>query len=169
MPMRRIEQLLRFAAVSALLAILVACTTFPSPNADQEFAAFLKRVESAQQELQQGRPDGYKALWSHRSDVTLAGGFDGTIEQGWEHVAKRLDWASTQFIKGRNEIHRLAYASNGNIGYLIQTEHVVFNTPDRAEVTERNYRVTMLFRYEEGSWRIIHRHADAQTVKAPPR
>ncbi len=55
------------------------------------------------------------------------------------------------------------------IGYLIQTEHLVFNTPDRAAVTERNYRVTMLFRYEEGSWRIIHRQADAQTVKAPPR
>ncbi len=165
----KIEQILRLTTISAMSTILIGCATFVSTNTAKEFAIFLEQVDNAQLELQQGKPDSYKALWSHRADVTLAGGFGGTIEQGWEHVAKRLDWASSQFVKGRNEIHRIGFASSGNIGYLIQTEHLVFNTPDRAAVAERTYRVTMLFRREERAWRIIHRHADSQTVKEQPR
>jgi len=132
------------------------------------FVAFLNDADRAQLEFQQGRPDPYKALWSQSSDVTLIGGFGGEIAQGWDQVSKRLDWASSNFRNGRNEIGRLAFASNGNLGYLIQNERLVFTTPQN-QAAERSYRVTMLFRREQGAWRIIHRHADAQTVKDQPR
>jgi len=151
------------------LSLLVpGCASSGASYDTNDFAEFLSRVDSAQSQLQQGAPEPYKALWSHAEDITLAGGFGGRIEQGWTNVSKRLDWAGSNFVNGRNEIRRLAFSASGDVGYLVQTEHVVFSTPD-ASSAERNYRVTMLFRRENGSWRIIHRHADSQTKKEAPR
>ena len=155
--------------LSTVLSLLVpGCATFGASHDANDFTEFLSRVDNAQVQLQQGVPEPYKALWSHRDDITLAGGFGGRIEQGWTQVSKRLDWAGSNFVDGRNEIHRLAFSSSGDVGYLVQTEHVMFKTP-AALTSERNYRVTMLFRRENGEWRIIHRHADSQTTKEAPR
>lgn len=155
-----------FATVLSLL--VPGCAIFGASHDANDFAEFLSRVDSAQVQLQQGVPEPYKALWSHGEDITLAGGFGGRIEQGWTQVSKRLDWAGSNFVNGRNEIRRLAFSASGDVGYLVQTEHVIFSTPD-ALSAERNYRVTMLFRRENGGWRIIHRHADSQTTKEAPR
>ncbi len=155
-----------FASVLCLL--VPGCATLGSSTDANDFAEFLTRADSAQVQLQQGVPEPYKALWSHGEDITLAGGFGGRIEQGWAQVSKRLDWAGSNFVNGRNEIRRLAFAASGDVGYLVQTEHVIFSTPG-ALSAERNYRVTMLFRRENGVWRIIHRHADSQTTKEAPR
>jgi hypothetical protein len=40
-----------------------------------------------------GRPEPFKALWSHSDDVAIIGGFGG-YERGWQLVSARLDWAS---------------------------------------------------------------------------
>lgn len=46
-------------------------------RAEDDFGLALDRVDGEQLELQNGRPDAYKALWSHSHDVTLAGGLEG--------------------------------------------------------------------------------------------
>ena len=154
-----------------LLAILfvAGCSTRVDVKSGPDFEKFLAQADAAQLEFQQGRPERYKALWSNQPDVTLAGGFGGRFEQGWDRVSKRLDWASSQFRNGRNEIQRLTFGANDEIGYLVQVENLTFNAPDQAGVIERKYRVTMLFRREHGAWRIIHRHADSQNEKAAPK
>jgi ketosteroid isomerase-like protein len=48
-------------------------------------------------------------------------------------------------------------------------EHLIFTPPKASAEVERTYRVTMVFRKENGQWRIIHRHADTQTSKEAPR
>ena len=63
----------------------------------------------------------------------------------------------------------IASGSSGELGYLIQTEHLTFKSATQNTIIERRYRVTMLFRLEHGAWRIIHRHADSQNQKAPPK
>jgi hypothetical protein len=40
----------------------------------------------------QGRPEAFKAPWSHADEVTIMGAFGG-FARGWENVAQRLDWA----------------------------------------------------------------------------
>jgi hypothetical protein len=148
---------------------IAGCTTVSETRGGAPFEAFLAQADAAQLEFQQGRPRQYETLWSHQPDVTLAGGFGGGFEQGWDRVSRRLEWASSQFRNGRNEIHRVAFSANGNLGYLVQTEHLIFNTPDQAAPVERRYRVTMLFRRERGMWRIIHRHADSQNDRSAPK
>src|SRR5688500_4527698 len=72
----------------------------------ERFQAMLATVDAAQVELQNGKPDAFKALWSRRDDITLSGGFGGTIEKGWDAIGRRLDWVGTQFSKGSNTIER---------------------------------------------------------------
>lgn len=135
----------------------------------KEFQAFLTKVDAAQLELQNGKAEAFKSIWSHADDVTLSGGFGGTIEKGWENVGKRLDWVGTQFSKGTNTIERLVTNVNTNLGYVVQLEHLRFTVPGQEKETARDYRVTMIFRREHGGWRIIHRQADSQMMKEPAK
>lgn len=95
--------------------------------ASTDFMSALASIDAAQLELQNGRPEAYKAYWSHADDVTLAGGFGGGIEKGWPAVSTRLDWAGSQFTNGRNEITRISAAHDGDMGYVVQTERIDFS------------------------------------------
>ena len=130
-----------------------------------DFAAFLIKADAAQVKLQNGSSREYKALWSNRDDVTISGGFGGTIEKGWKNVGKRLDWAATQFSKGTNKIDRLVAIAEGNLAYLVQLEHIAFTVPATGAAGTRDFRVTMVFRREAGKWKIVHRHADGSLTK----
>jgi ketosteroid isomerase-like protein len=134
-----------------------------------EFDAMLARVDGAQLELQNGSPQAFKSLWSRADDITLAGGFGGSVEKGWDQISRRLDWVGAQFSKGTHAHQRIVSGVSGDLGYVVQTEQIRFHVPGQASATMRDYRVTMLFRREAGGWRIIHRHADSQTAKQAPQ
>lgn len=135
----------------------------------EDFRAMLAKVDAAQLELQNGRAAAFKALWSHADNITLSGGFGGTIEKGWEQISRRLDWVGTQFSKGSNTIERLVADESGDLGYVVQIEHLRFHVPGQAQESRRDYRVTMVFRRESEGWRIVHRQADSQMVKQAPK
>lgn len=134
-----------------------------------DFEAMLARVDAAQLELHNGRAAAYKALWSHADDVTLSGGFGGTIEKGWKAIGPRLDWVGTQFSHGKTTRERIASSVSGDLGYVVQLEHIRFQVPGQAEESARDFRVTMLFRREPDGWRIIHRQADSNLTKQGAR
>ena len=159
-------------AVTCICALPLAN---PSPiernfgKGQQEFLAALAAADAAQLELQNGKAAAYKALWSHSDEVTLIGGFGGSIETGWAKVEIRLDWAAAQFSNGSNTIERLITHSNDTIGYVIQIEHIRFQVPGQSKETTRDYRVTMVFMREPEGWKIVHRHADSQMMKQAPQ
>jgi len=134
-----------------------------------EFTAFLAKVDAAQIELQNGRAAPFKALWSHADDVTLSGGFGGTIEKGWTAVSSRLDWVGTQFSNGTNRIERVVANVSGDLGYAIQLEHLKYRVPGETADSSRDYRVTIICRREEGQWRLVHRQADSQMTRQSAR
>jgi ketosteroid isomerase-like protein len=141
-----------------------------APETDgKDFMAALSAIDAAQLELQNGRPAAFKALWSHADDITLSGGFGGTIEKGWDQISRRLDWVGTQFSNGTNTIERVSAKASGDLGYVVQLEHIRFKVPGQEKESSRDYRVTMLFRREAEGWRIIHRQADSQMVKQAPQ
>ena len=133
------------------------------------FKAMLKAVDDAQAELLNGRAAAYKALWSHTDDITLSGGLGGTIERGWEQISRRLDWVGTQFSDGTNKIERVVATENCDLGYVVQQEHLGFRVPGHAEISTRDYRVTMVFRRESDGWKLVHRQADSQMTKQPTK
>lgn len=158
---------LRIGVVCGLA--LLARPVLAAEQPDAGFLAMLAAMDAAQLELQNGRGAAFKALWSHGDDVTLAGGFGGTIEKGWENVGRRLDWVASQFSNGTNTHERVVAVSDGQLGYVVQAEHLRFRVPGQPEDTTRDYRVTMVFRREKDGWRIVHRQADSNTTKAAPK
>ena len=138
-------------------------------QAQDEFEAFLTRVDRTQIELQNGRADGFKGLWSQANDVTLSGGAGGPVEKGWPAISKRLDWVATQYSDGNTRIERLVQNVGGDLAYVVQHEHIEFRVPADGTRSTREYRVTMIFRREAGEWRIVHRQADSNLTKTPIR
>ena len=163
------SSLARFALPMLAAVLLAACAASVSGPAQSALPAFLGRMDAAQLQLQNGNAGPYKELWSHAEDVTLIGGFGGNIEKGWPAVSERLDWAATQFSQGRNTIERLQVQSSGNLGYIIQREQIRFVVPGETGESERSYRVALVCRREGNEWRLVHRHADAQTARQPTR
>ena len=158
--------IIRLFTISLVLCAGATIYAQASKELPADFARFLVSADAAQVQLQNRKSDAYKALWSNADDVTLSGGFGGKIEKGWAAVSARLDWAASQFNNGTNTIERVSASASGDLGYLVQIEHIKFKAPAGDE-TSRDFRVTMIFRKERGKWRIIHRHADGQTVKVP--
>lgn len=155
------------------LVSVAGLTVFVAPSraasSSDEFQAMLAKMDAAQLELQNGKPEAFKALWSHADDVTLSGGFGGVVEKGWDQVGPRLDWVGKQFSNGTNTHERVVANASGDLGYVVQMEHLRFQVPGQAKETTRDYRVTMIFRREKEGWRIVHRQADSQTTKQAPQ
>jgi ketosteroid isomerase-like protein len=129
--------------------------------ADSEWVAFMAKLEAAEHEFAQGYPNAFKDLWSHSDDVSICGAFGG-IESGWNKVAARLDWASSQFSEGTRSRDEIRSAVGTDFAYLVQTEQIRFRVPGRTEQSTLDLRVTMVFRREADGWRIVHRQADSQ-------
>ena len=158
-----------FMTAVLALTLLMASTLFAQDKSDAEFAAFLVKLDAAQVELQNGKAEAFKGVWSRADDITLSGGFGGTIEKGWAAVGKRLDWVGANFSKGTNSIERLVSNHDNKLGYVVQLEHIKFIVPETGGTASRDYRVTMIFRREKDGWRMIHRQADSNNVKQAPR
>ncbi len=147
----------------------IASIATAEPRISDDFQAMLTQVDAAQRELQNGKAEAFKALWSQADDITLSGGFGGTVEKGWEQISRRLDWVGAQFSNGTNAVERVVANESGDLRYVVQLEHISFNVPGQTEKSQRDYRVTMIFRRERPGWRIIHRQADSNLTKAAPK
>lgn len=131
------------------------------------FADAVARANAANEELLQGRAGALKALFSHRDDTSVLGGFGGH-EVGWAEIGPRLDWVAESFAGGHFEYEHVVSAVGDDMGLVVQLE--------RGEVRYRGFdaparlalRVTMLFRREDGEWRLVSRHADEQVEKRKP-
>lgn len=127
-------------------------------------AAFIASIEAAQEKFARGEPQDFKALWSHSDDVTLSGGLGGIVEVGWANVARRLDWASSNYEGGARSWQHVAGGAGGDFAYVVSKEVIAGRISGKSQRQE--LRVTMVFRRFDASWKIVHRHADQQTVAA---
>jgi ketosteroid isomerase-like protein len=164
------------ASFGACLLILsaVACVrrSTPAPptaQEDSEFRSFLADYDEAIRQFAQGNPAKVKSLWSHSPDVSLIGGFGGVVAHGWDEVGARQDWASSQYKEGTVTMDQIVTTVTPAFAYMTRIEHFTFRAPDRSDMTTQDLRVTVILRHEPEGWRVVHRHADQQTTKQPPR
>lgn len=132
---------------------------------EDDFMAFLDRLDGAIQDFVNGDVDGFKNAWAHADDVTVAGGFGGEIVQGWAALSPRLSGVASAYSETFFSTRRIATRAVGDFGYVIQHEYF---RHEQAGEPYRQYRVTMLFRREAGEWQLFHRHADAQMEFSVP-
>ena len=134
---------------------------------DKSWEDAMARLAAAQRDFVNGDAAGIKALYSHREDVTVMGGFGG-FERGWSEVGPRLDWAASQFAGGSYRQEDLSAIVGPEVACLVSLERWSYtNARDRAD-NLLELRVTQAFRREEGEWRLLHRHADSLMHKHAP-
>jgi hypothetical protein len=56
---------------------------------------------------------------------------------------------------------------SAELAYVVQLEHLEAKVGGRDEITPYSLRSTMIFRPEDGEWKVVHRHADPITTAQP--
>ena len=116
------------------------------------------------EEFMKGNPEPVKELFSHRDDVTLANPL-GPPARGWDQVAATIERASS-FMRDGEDLHceTVAKYVTAELAYTVWIERVKAKVGGSEDMAETALRVTMIFRPEEGVWKVVHRHADPITT-----
>ena len=126
------------------------------------FDRFLERYEAANSSFLNGDPGPWLAMVSHSEPASIFGGFGGLGEAGVEDVGERYLLAARAFLPSGAEANfeYLVKDVRGKIAYTVAIERADVLYAGHTETQPQVLRVTMMFRFERGGWKIIHRHAD---------
>jgi ketosteroid isomerase-like protein len=129
---------------------------------DDDWNRFVSRCQHALGELVEGRPEAFKALWSHTDDVVIMGAFGG-YERGWGQVSARLDWAAEGIKATDRAAENVVTVVGNDVAYTVDLEHMTRLVGDHPK--PRTLRCTQIYRRENGEWKVILRHADELPLK----
>ncbi|MDP3257238.1 nuclear transport factor 2 family protein [Bosea sp. (in: a-proteobacteria)] len=138
--------------------------------AAKAFAAALVDLRSALSHVANGDVGPIKALYSHADDATSMYGWGG-YERGWEAISRRWDWAAEQFRGGTVSHENVTTVVGAELALVTDIEVFEVLLPGTGVPTRWTNRVTHVFRFEEGGWRLLHRHANRleQQYEPAPR
>jgi ketosteroid isomerase-like protein len=108
-----------------------------------------------------------RPLFSKTDDVTLGNPF-GPVAKGWEHVLDAMERAAQNYRDGEAlGFDNSATVVTPELAYLVEVERLRAKVGGRSETSDLALRVTTILRQEQGTWKIIHRHADPITSVRP--
>ena len=132
----------------------------------KELEQVVQQYHTALDAIVRGRPEPFKALFSHADDVVLANPF-GPAVQGWHDASAALDYASSRFSDGEaSGFDRRASYVTADLATIYEVEHGKVSVGG-GPVTAWVLRTTTTFRREDGTWRVVHRHADPISTASP--
>src|SRR5215216_7243937 len=132
-----------------------------------DFDEVLERFKQAGNEFMKGNPKPVQELFSHRDDVTLANPF-GPPARGWNEVAKTQERGASYYRDGEiYAFETVAKYVTPELACILWIERTNAKVGGAEEVTPCDLRVTMTLRPEDGSWKVVHRHADPITSARP--
>jgi ketosteroid isomerase-like protein len=124
----------------------------------------IERYQLALDEFMKGNPKPVQELYSHSEDASLANPY-GPPVRGWDEIAKTTEHAASLRRDGRaTGFEIVAKYVTPELAYVVQIEHLESKVGEREEITPYALRVTMIFRPEDGTWKVVHRHADPITT-----
>ena len=118
-------------------------------------------------EIVKGDSEPLKMMYSHTEEVALANPF-GPPVRGWEQAAATMERAASNYRDGEivgfeNVVKHLT----PELAYIVEVERFKAKVGGKEDVTPLALRVTSIFRPEEGTWKVVHRHADPITTPQP--
>src|SRR5918993_4337598 len=120
----------------------------------------IEQFHLASDEFLKGNPEPVNKLWSCRDDVTLANPF-GPPVHGWDEVAKVGKRAASQVRDGQLvSVEIVEKLVTSELAYVVEVEHPEAKIGGSKDITPFALRVTMIFRPEDGGWKIVHWHGD---------
>ncbi|HWS80884.1 MAG TPA: nuclear transport factor 2 family protein [Rubrobacter sp.] len=128
----------------------------------------IERCQQALREFVKGNPKPMQTMFSHREDVTLANPI-APPARGWDEVAQTMERAASNLREGEiDAFESVARRDTPELAYVVWIERTRGKIGQRDEIVSFPLRVTMIFRPEDDTWKIVHRHADTVTAARPP-
>jgi ketosteroid isomerase-like protein len=132
-----------------------------------ELDGVLEQFKRAGQEFVKGHPKPVQDMFSHRDDVSLANPF-GPPVRGWEQVAAAQERGASVFRDGEiYDFETVAKYVTADLACILWIERTNAKVGGAQEITPCDLRVTMTLRPEDGTWKVVHRHADPITSARP--
>jgi ketosteroid isomerase-like protein len=97
-------------------------------------------------------------VWSHDPGVSTMHPLGGR-EIGWDAVRGSWEGAAQAFEGGSLSVSDLEVSVLGDVAYTTGTEHVEATVGGKS--LHFDIRATNIYRREDGGWKIIHHHTDA--------
>ena len=152
------------AALSVLVAALAWSGAFASADTGRAhgFDRFLQRYEAANTSFVNGDPRPWLSMTAEKDPASIFGGFGGLGETGVDEVQQRYLLAARAFQPSGAEVdfEYLVKDVRGKLAYTVAIERSDVLYTGQAERQEQVLRSTMIFRFDKGTWKIVHRHAD---------
>ena len=127
----------------------------------------IERFQRALNEFLKGNPEPNKEMFSHQQDVSLANPF-GPPARGWEQVTATMERAASNLRDGEIvAFENIAKYVTPELAYTVWLERQQAKISGSEDITPFALRVTMIYRPEEGTWKVVHRHADPITTPQP--
>ena len=132
-----------------------------------DFDEVVEHYHLALGEFVKGNPEPVKKMFSHQKDVTLANPL-GPPVRGWEQVAAAGERAASQFRDGESVgFEIVAKYVTPELAYLVEVHRGKARFGARQDIAPFALRLTTIFRPEDGTWKVVHRHADPITMAQP--
>ncbi len=128
-----------------------------------DFDAAVDAYRQALNAICRGDPAPVLELFSRCEDVTLANPL-GPPRSGRTDVEAATKDAATHFRGGNCRFEEVSRYSTPDLGYILHVERAEVQLGASDEMARISLRVTTIFRREEGTWRVVHRHADPITT-----
>ncbi len=135
-----------------------------------DFDAVVKQYHLAAGEFLKGNPQPYKKMFSQREDVSLANPFApfGPVSRGWKQVAETMERAASNYRDGElTSFENVAKYVTPDLAYIVEVERFKVKVGGSEEIARVALRTTSILRPEDGTWKIVHRHADPITSARP--
>jgi ketosteroid isomerase-like protein len=127
----------------------------------------IEQFDQAQGELVKGNAEPMTKLFSHQEYVTLNNPLSPPAH-GWDEVAATMERAASQFRDGEiTGFEIIEKHVTPEFAYVVRVERAKAKVGGGEDVAPIALRVTMIFRPEDGTWKIVHRHADPITTSQP--
>lgn len=127
----------------------------------------IERYQQAMRELVNGNPEPLKEIYSHRDDASLANPF-GPPVRGWDGSARAIEGSASNYRDGEIlGFENVAKYVTSELACIVEMERYRARVGGGEDISPVTLRVTSIFRPEDGTWKIVHRHADPITTPQP--
>lgn len=132
-------------------------------RATLDFDDFMKRREQAAKAYVRGDAGPLNAMLVKEDQATFYPPNGGSV-RGAKAVAARYDKDARSFLpQGTTDFDLLQAGAAGDIAFWTGFQNAKVVMRGHREPVSMRLRITELFRFEDGAWKLIHRHADAMT------
>ena len=135
--------------------------------APSDFDGAIEAFRQALVRYVKGDPRRALELFSQRDDVTLANPL-GPPRRGPAEVGRVAADAAAQLRDGSPpRFEEISRYSTSDLGYVVHIERTQARVAGSENLGQIALRVTMIFRREGDTWKVVHRHADPITTPRP--